>query len=143
MDPALNDSVTLPGPKRAGILAVGAAALTVAAIASYPPLMDVAWIRSTGAPVWIGFALAAGLAVLAIRRDRRIWVRGIAGLTLALIVFGVVAFFGLARLPRTSALDVDVMAPEVSVVDHRGEPVALREASRDGPILLVFYRGFW
>ena len=130
-------------PRRAGGLAVSAGVLALGAIASYPPLMDVPWIRASAAPVWIGFALAALLALVAIRRDRRIWVRSVAGLTLGVIVFGVVAFFFLARLPQARAPDVGATVPEVSLVDHRGQPVALRESARTGPILLVFYRGFW
>jgi hypothetical protein len=139
------EPVVMPNsaPRRAGGLAVGAIVIAFAAIASYPPLMDVPWIRASAAPVWIGFGLAAVLAVLAISRDRRIWVRGVASLTLGLIVLGVFAFFGLARLPQSRSLDVGGTAPQVAVVDHQGTPVDLHDRSRAGPILLVFYRGFW
>jgi hypothetical protein len=129
--------------RRAAGLALVSAALALLAVATYPPLMEVAWIRSTGAPVWVGFALAAALAIIAIRRDRRIWVRGVAGLTLAFIALGVYAFFGLAKLPQASALTLRDRIPALTLPDENNRPVALLDAARAGPTLLVFYRGFW
>lgn len=137
-------NATVASPRRGALLALGALALVFAAVATYPPLMQIAWIRSSGAPVWIGFALAAWLAVASIRRDRRIWVRGVAGLALALIAFGLYAFFGLARLPQADGgLAGGARIPAMTLPDQDNRAVDLLATVQAGPTLLVFYRGFW
>jgi peroxiredoxin len=34
-------------------------------------------------------------------------------------------------------------APDFTLPDHSGTPVSLSETLREGPVLLVFYRGHW
>jgi hypothetical protein len=129
---------------RAAGLALAAVALVVCSIAIYPPLMDIAWVRSTAAPTWFGFALAALLAVLAIRRDTRNWVRSIAAFTLVFVGVSIYAFFGLARLPQDDGVPLHgARLPAVTLRDQDNRPVDLQAAATAGPTLLVFYRGFW
>lgn len=138
------DNLPAPPARKAAGFVLAAIALVVCSIAIYPPLMDIAWIRSTAAPTWVGFSLAALCALIAMRRDRRIWIRAIAGLTLALILFGVYAFFGLARLPQSDGVPLPgARIPAVVLPDQDNRPVDLQAAARTGPTLLVFYRGFW
>jgi hypothetical protein len=143
MEPAAQSSMPRSPARRFGGLALAAVVIVIASIASYMTLIENAWVRATGVPVWIGFAIAAILAMLAIIRDRRIWVRSIAVLTLAFMAFGVYAFFGLSRLPASSAPAVGTSIQPISLPDHTGRPMGLIDAARAGPTLLVFYRGFW
>jgi peroxiredoxin len=41
------------------------------------------------------------------------------------------------------ALKAGQLAPEFELPDHRGAPVRLSRALRDGPVILTFYRGGW
>jgi len=47
------------------------------------------------------------------------------------------------RFPMEQALAVGDEAPDFTLPDAHGHPVALAEALRQGPAILVFYRGGW
>jgi cytochrome oxidase Cu insertion factor (SCO1/SenC/PrrC family) len=89
--------------------------------------------------------MAAGSAagVVAARRDTRAWIHGLGVLNVALLLGFVVALFVAFDLPQPAGVTELTLAPDFTLPDHRGQPVTLSEAWAQGPVLLVFYRGFW
>jgi hypothetical protein len=60
----------------------------------------------------------------------------------------------LVALPACAAVEIDIAerapvdasqrpAPRLEATDHRGRKVSLDRALEEGPVALVFYRGFW
>lgn len=45
--------------------------------------------------------------------------------------------------PAPGALDTGARVPAVTLADQTGTPVDLAAASAHGPLVIVFYRGFW
>ena len=129
--------------ERSGGWALLGLLLVLSGPAAYLLLIDQPFMRSTGAQ---GFALigaGALIGVIAARRDRRTWVRILGGINLIALVLAVVAFFALAALPAAPTFAQLETAPDFSLTDHRGQLVSLHEVREGGPVLLVFYRGFW
>lgn len=48
-----------------------------------------------------------------------------------------------ARTARAAPLGVGETAPDFTLEDQRGRKVALSDARAKGPVVLVFYRGYW
>ena len=46
-------------------------------------------------------------------------------------------------LEEAKGLVIGEMAPNFSALDANNESISLKEALQDGPVVLVFYRGFW
>lgn len=97
-------------------------------------------LRASAATVWVMLAAALFLALSAAWRDRRRWVRAVAGLELLVAAFFLWGFFGLARLPAARAPE---RAADFTLPDQEGRPVTLSAELARGPVLLVFYRGHW
>ena len=100
-------------------------------------------MRSTGAPAFALIGAGALLGLLAARRDRRPAVRVFGGFDAIALPFAVLIFFvfgALPEAPRFAALEV---APGFRLTDHQGQMVSLQEVRAGGPVLLVFFRGFW
>lgn len=120
---------------------------TVAALAApliYFPLIDNTVVRSTAWPTFLIAAIAAVSAVLYARLDERVWVRFLAGVNAALLLIFAGAFFWLAALPAPqTAANMLETAKDFTLKDARGRDVTLSDEYRSGPVLLVFYRGFW
>lgn len=118
-------------------------ALVCAAPFLFLPTLRVPILRSSGLVLWI--ALAAGLAsAFAALRARRSLLTRVALAFCALV--GGATLYGFVvwqRLPPASAPLVSTQAPEVNLLDERGDAFALRERWANGPLLLVFYRGSW
>lgn len=57
------------------------------------------------------------------------------------LMFTLTAAMGLAQMP--SGLNVNDMAPGFSVADQNGKTVSLEKQLAKGPVVLLFYRGFW
>ncbi|MCG3128783.1 MAG: hypothetical protein CHACPFDD_03675 [Phycisphaerae bacterium] len=110
----------------------------------YVALLGVPLLRSTGLPAFVIMGAAAIAGVLAVRRDRRLFPRLLALGNLALLGIFTFSFFWVWALPlpaeTATALQV---APEFELPDESGRIVSLKDARRGGPVLLVFYRGFW
>ena len=45
--------------------------------------------------------------------------------------------------PRAPGPATDAVAPPFSLIDHRGRDVSLSTLRARGPVVVVFYRGFW
>jgi hypothetical protein len=116
-------------------------ALVILAPLAYFPGIEQPLLRRTALLTWL--VLAAGLAIGGYcgLRDRRAWIRGLLAVEVAIAGLFVWAFFGLAALPDGAPLAGQ--APAWTLPDHTGKPIVLAEKLRNGPLLLVFYRGFW
>ena len=110
---------------------------------AYALLIDQPFMRSTGAPAFALIGAGALLGGLAARRDRRTWVRILGGIDVIALPIAAVLFFALAALPAAPSFAELEIAPDFTLMDHRGQRVSLHEARAVGPVLLVFFRGFW
>ena len=141
------------------LLAVAALPSYVALFARFPITRNVPWTS------WLMFAAAAWLLWVGLRRafgSPDAYRGKIAGPILAVLSFGVAAFFGYAtlyasrQLPRSvGAPRIGAKAPEFALADTSGKMVALSTLlsepvpGRLGPgerprgVLLIFYRGYW
>ena len=128
------------GAPRHTLRALFSMALLVLAPVAWVWTIDQPLLRSSGLVAWVLIAGALYLALSAARSDRRGWVRAIAGLQLAALLFSIWAFFGFARLPATH---VPERAPDFTLPDQDGHPVTLARELEAGPVLLVFFRGHW
>lgn len=53
------------------------------------------------------------------------------------------AKYGMEASTIPSGINVGTNAPEFSGTDEEGHPVALSELLKKGPVVLIFYRGYW
>lgn len=121
---------------------LGCTVLIVASVFLYGPLLTIPAARSTA---WPTLSLMASFAVLSIwlaTRGRGWFGKTLAGVNAALPLLFAGAFFGLTGLPAAIPLS-NQRAPEFTLPDQNGRPVALAETLAQGPVLLVFYRGHW
>lgn len=145
----------LPGDpsaaRRSNVLLWLAPAIAIAGFLSYWGYF-VRWpfLRDTGLLNLGLLLLAVVLSALALRRAwsgglgrRLLGVLGLVvslGLTGLFVAYCYVLSYGLP--PSDDVVALGERLPAVSLVSHEGEPVDLAEASQ-GPLVLVFYRGFW
>jgi hypothetical protein len=110
------------------------------------------FLRDTGLLNLALLLLASGLALLGLRRawPRGRWRRlaGVAGvivstaLTGLFIAYCYVISYGLP--PTDGVVALGERLPEITLASYDGTPVDLARASEGpGPLVLVFYRGFW
>jgi hypothetical protein len=159
VDTAPHDHDVRPNAARPGgawlrtLLGVG---LTLLGGISFLWLLDVEWIRRTAAPNLAVMVAGVVICLMATaRRPRAVGAVGLAmtlGMT-AMFVFGV--FF--AALPPPQTFDHAALATASSPAGERtqieemdftlpgtdGGEVRLASYLGRGPVLLVFYRGFW
>ena len=131
---------------RATPLAVASLLLAIGAPLAYGQLLRVPLVRNHPGAYVMAFALALGLAVVALTRGRgRRWPAWIAlGVSGLLLIAG--SWFNLvgARVPATTTvLRIGEPAPDFTLPDATGRPVSLAEFRGKKPVVLVFYRGYW
>lgn len=117
--------------------------VSLAGLVAYGAFMGNAFLRATGAA---GFALLiAGTLIgwMAMRRDRRRWLRVVAIFNVLLLVLYTFGLFWLAALPASPNFTALASPPDFTLHDEAGHAVKLSQAYAAGPVLLVFYRGFW
>jgi hypothetical protein len=131
-----------PRPRRAGGLALGGLALCIAAPFAWAFTLDNAFLRSTGAASWVCLALGIALAVTAARADRRRWVRVSFGVDVAIVAVFAVTYFTFPKLPAAQSPALE-RAPDFELTASDGARVHLADELTRGPVLLVFYRGYW
>ena len=127
-------------------LAVLSVLVALGAVATYVLFLQVAVVRNHPEGYVIAFALATGLAVLAVVRARtRRWPAWAAlGATSLLLVAGAWFNFVVARVPDApTALRVGEQPPDFTLPDAAGRPVTLADYRGQKPVVLVFYRGYW
>ena len=120
--------------------------VAVGAVATYVLFLGVAFIRNHPEGYVVAFALATGLAVLAVvsARTRR-WPAWVAlGVTSLLLVAGAWFNFVVTRVPDApTAMRVGERPPDFTLPDAAGRPVTLADYRGKKPVVLVFYRGYW
>ena len=109
----------------------------------YMLLLEQPFIRSTGLPAFLLLVVGVPLGIYAAAGDRRGWVRGAALLDVLILAVFSGYFFGMARLPAAGPLAGITTAPDFTLQNQEGKWVSLGEARQSGPVLLVFYRGYW
>jgi hypothetical protein len=120
------------------------ATLVLLGALTYVPLLGVPWIRSTAAPNLALMIVGTALGLVGAARMRRRWPWILAVGESLLSLFFVGALFGLLRLPAApDAPPARAAAPDFTLPDQDGNPVTLSSFRGRGPVLLVFYRGFW
>lgn len=134
---------TAPGTRQWTILAVLGLVIVLASPFLYFLLIDIPSIRSTAWPTFVVMVDGIAIGVLAVTRDRRWRNRGLLiASTLLSATFALMFFIG-GRLPAATMSEELATAPDFTLPDPGGKPVALSDALARGPVLLVFYRGHW
>lgn len=66
-------------------------------------------------------------------------------ITSLLIIFSVLHSFAqtIKSVEEAKGLAIGEMAPNFSALDANNETIGLKEALEEGPVVIVFYRGFW
>ena len=119
-------------------------ALSIGAIVGYFSFLRVPFIRNHPALYVAAFALAAAIAAVATVRAPR-WPNLIA-LALSVTLLGLGGYFNfvMARIPPgPPILSVGQPAPDFTLPDAKGTPVALASFRGRTPVVVVFYRGYW
>ena len=99
--------------------------------------------RSTGAPMWGFMGMGTLLALIAVARDRSPRVRILSGLSAGLTLLALAVFFWLLDVPAAPQAMRLESAPDFTLADHQGRQINLSEHCKQGPTLLLFYRGHW
>ncbi len=138
------ENAVRPRIRRLGLFAALALALTLAGPFLYLLRLDDPALRRTGAVLFSVMGVGCLLGLATAYWDRRFQIRWLAGLNVALAV-GIGAMFTfLGKLPHDSgAPQAGQPAPTLTLTDHQGTEVDLAREFAAGPVLLVFYRGFW
>jgi hypothetical protein len=112
-------------------------------------LVRVPAVRDTMWPVFVLAGLALGCGVLSLLRDRtqRKLSRGLAWGGIGGIVLFTLVFLIFWRLPAPKKpLAAGQPLPAITLVEESGATLAtaeLKNANASGPLLFVFFRGFW
>lgn len=120
--------------------------IALGAVAAYALLLRVPLVRNHPEAYVMAFAVATGLAAIAVARARgRRWPAWLAlGVCGLLLIGGAWFDFVVARVPVTSSvLRVGERPPDFQLLDASGRPVTLSEYRGRKPVVLVFYRGYW
>lgn len=100
-------------------------------------------MHRSGAPLIASLALGAFWATRNAARSRRRGIRIASVANAMLLPLGLYAFFVAARLPAPTRPDLAAGIPDITLHDQQGRPVHLPTILKQGPLLLVFYRGHW
>ena len=64
-----------------------------------------------------------------------------ASMVVTLLGYGACSFWYLE--PRATPVQAQRRAPDFALPDHTGREVTLRSLLAKGPVVVIFYRGFW
>lgn len=134
---------TIPSPRRRGFLAALALSLVIAGPVCYVMLMEIPWILSSGLPAFALMIVGCVIGIMAATSDQRWRIRVVAAVNVALTGLFAFGFFVLAGIPESETFATISEVPEFVLPDEEGNPVSLRDTVNAGPVLLVFYRGYW
>ena len=129
-------------------LALLSVLIALGGIAGYFLLVGVTIVRNHPEGYVVACAIAVALAAIALMRvgtGERRWPAWVALGVSGLLLVGTVWFdFVLTRVPDTPvAFRVGEPAPDFTLPDASGKPVALADYRGKKPVVLVFYRGYW
>lgn len=134
-----------PKPRSAWPMAVGGFLLSLAAGVSFMFMLDHEWIRRSGVPnvLFMGAGLGMSIAALRLRPRWAGMVSTIAGAALlGLFMFGM--YFSPLPKPQGIAPGTALASGLNFELPATGGGIAhLAELAARGPVLVVFYRGFW
>lgn len=143
---AANEVSTAPlvqSPGRRTWSALAGLLLALAGPVSYVAFLDQPFLRATGAAGFALLILGTLIGWMAATRDRRKWVRGAAIFNTLLLGLFAYGLFGLSALPESQSFAAMSSPPDFTLPDENNRPVKLSDTYSAGPVLLVFYRGFW
>lgn len=120
--------------------------LAFAGWASYLPLSKYPSYRATMWPMVLIIAVALVLAVSAFSKatEPKLATRIIAGVAGAVAVLFIPAYFFMLRVPAQGGRpQVGQKMPGINVVNEYGDKLYTASFATHGPLMLVFFRGFW
>jgi len=118
-----------------------ALAVAIAGPIVYTLCLGQPFIRTSGAPIWIGVGIGAGWALKLAKTHRRWWMWTVSGM-ICLAGIGLLVGFNMP-LPTPKDFTTLAVAPDFTLPDEHGQPVSLKAELTRGPVHLVFYRGHW
>jgi hypothetical protein len=122
------------------VLSVASLAAAVIAWISYMPVAKIPGVRRTMWPTWAIFVISMWLALAAFATKPDAY--AIAGL--ALFGLFIVSFFLFLKLPGGAGRpQAGQTIPHFEVKAENGQTLSADDYTGKGPLLLVFFRGFW
>lgn len=110
----------------------------------YIGLLDNAFIRASGLPMFLLTGAGAVAGAMYVRWDDRWWVRFLGTANVVSVVLVACWFFWWSSFPAPAEkANSLITAPDFALEDHQGRTVELSHYRDQGPVLLVFYRGSW
>ncbi len=146
MNPETAVETSLPqtrGPSAGTLVAVGLLA-TLAGGVSYFLLLTVPWIRNYAVPNIALVIIGTALCFRAVSKKRsKLVISGTVLSSLVAVGF-LLSLFVLMRLPAPQkSFAVGDELPDFTLPNQDERDVTLSDYRGRGPVLLVFYRGFW
>ncbi|MCW8131096.1 MAG: hypothetical protein KIS92_12175 [Planctomycetota bacterium] len=120
--------------------------LAIGGWASYVPLSKSPSYRATMWPMFLAVGLALVLAVYAFSKATKpvLATRIVAGLAAVVSLLLVPAYFTMLRVPAETGRPLaGQKMPGVNLVNEYGDKLFTGSFTNNGPLLLVFFRGFW
>lgn len=105
--------------------------------------LRVNFLHRTGLAMWVAIAVGLAFSLWAAWGDARIRTRAVVLVDLACVALAFTVFFVFARLPESAGLAAIDQVNDFTLPDQTGKDFTLSEHLKDGPVLLIFYRGHW
>ena len=118
-------------------------ALLLAAPFVYLALINNELQRRTALVSFVMIFAGMGLTAYSAFIDPRLWKGILATVQALMTAFAVFAWIFWAKLPSNQSPAIGMVAPDFVTVDQNAKTFQLRPAHAKGPLLLVFYRGYW
>ena len=123
------------------VLSITSLILSVLAGISYVPVAKIPGVRGTMWPTWALFVLSAAVAIAAmvlVKPD------AFAISTLVLFVLFAISYLVVLRIPRVEGRPQEgQIIPRFTVQTEKGTTISPDDFAGKGPLLLIFFRGFW
>lgn len=118
--------------------------LTLAGGISYFLLMSVPWIRTHAIPNIALAIVGIALCTFALKQRRTKLIIAASAVSYLVAIGFLLSIFVLMRLPAPqTTFAAGQSPPEFTLPNQDGQSISLASYRNKGPVLLVFYRGFW
>ena len=119
--------------------------ISVLAVVSYVPVAKVPRLRRNMWPTWMLFFASIAIASIPLVHGKDApHLDAFQVSTYALFVLYVISYFLILRVPRqTGRPQVGSTVPHFTLIDENGAKISADDFVGKGPLLLVFFRGFW
>jgi hypothetical protein len=127
-------------------LALAAFILSILGWASYVPVAKSPALRRNMWPTWLilTISMLMALAAVIIEEPKVFRTAGVAAVTFAFYIFFVIAYFAALRVPQSVGRpEAGKALPSISVLAETGQRISPDDFAGKGPVLLIFFRGFW